>query len=279
MKTAPPVVLSIAGLDPSSGAGITADLATFAAFGLYGVSVPTVLTVQSTTGVHGASAVDAEYVAEALLCLADDLPLAGIKLGALGSREVAGAAADFLARMRRETSSARARVPVVFDPVLVSTSGRALFPADAVDVLHGRVLPCVDWLTPNWQELALLSGRPVTTTHEAESAAMTLGHRHRHLTIVVTGGDQAAATDLLRMPDGGITCLPGDHIPSSSTHGTGCAFSSALLATLVGGASAVDAVLQAKGFVAEGIRRAPKLGRGHGPLHLLWPLQPGRPSA
>src|SRR5271168_4062478 len=147
-------VLTIAGYDPSSGAGVTADLMVFAAHGLFGTSCITSLTVQSTMGVRSATPVTAETVRATLDCLESDLPAMGIKIGMLGTAGNAAAVADFLQRLRDEGR----RVPVVLDPVLRSSSGRELLDADGVEVMRERLLPLVDWVTPNLEEAAMLTG-------------------------------------------------------------------------------------------------------------------------
>jgi hydroxymethylpyrimidine/phosphomethylpyrimidine kinase len=130
----------------------------------------------------------------------------------------------------------------------------------------------VDWVTPNWSELAVLTGQRVSTALEAETAADLLGTRYPHLYVVVTGGDQEIPTDILRLPSGEFHRFQGERIQTTSTHGTGCAFSSALLAEIIFGNSPILAVQNAKLYVAEAIRSAPCLGHGRGPLNLLWPL-------
>ncbi len=265
---APPVLLTVAGYDPSSGAGITADLATFAVHGCFGVSAITALTVQSTRGVAEIQPVDPGLLARMLSHLTQDITPAGIKIGMLGNAAIVGVVADFLA-----STLVPPGAPRVLDPVLRSSSGAALLSPDALDAVQNRLLSTVDWVTPNWAELAALTGRPtISSLEQAQDAADNLGQRHPHLHIVATGGDQTQPIDLLRLPSGQFHPFAGEHIASSSTHGTGCAFSSALLARLVLDDPPVAAVTAAKSFVAEAIRRAPGVGHGKGPLNLLWPL-------
>lgn len=257
----PVVVWTIAGFDPSSGAGITADLMTFAAHGLFGCSAITALTVQSTLGVAATEVVRPELLQHTLEHLFADLPPTGVKIGMLGSPENARVISRFLA----ENNS----IPVVLDPVLRSSSGHALFPVSGIDELRNTLLPHVSFTTPNWSELALLSGQCVTSLDEATAAARALQQRCDLLNVVVTGGDQQTPTDLLVTATGECFLFPGEHIATTSTHGTGCAFSSSLLAHLVQGESAPEAVRGAKAFVADALRRAPGLGKGRGPLGLL----------
>jgi hydroxymethylpyrimidine/phosphomethylpyrimidine kinase len=271
-------LLTIAGHDPSSGAGITADLQTFAAHRLFGTSAITALTVQSTLGVAEVQTVDPAFLRRTLDHLAADLPPAGIKIGMLGSSEIAATVAGFLARLHPEEGSPRAgnqppsTPPVVLDPVLRATSGAHLLPPDAIETLHQQLLPHVTWITPNWPELSSLTAQPVETLAQAEAATHSLGSRHPHLHIVATAGDDSQPTDLLRLPSGNIHRFTGEHIDSTSTHGTGCAFSSALLCLLVLRDTPVEAVRGAKHFVTEAIRHAPNLGQGKGPLNLFWHL-------
>ncbi len=266
----PPTVWTIAGFDPSSGAGITADLQTFAAHGLFGCSAITALTVQNTVGVFGWEAVRPELLRDTLARLREDLPPAGVKLGMLGTPELAAEVARVLAQ---GATAAGERRPVVFDPVLRSSSGRALFPEEAMEALHTALLPQVGWITPNWAELAVLTGQPVEDAPACEAAMRALASRHPQLHVVATGGDQDEPEDRLLLPGGELLRLPGQQVETTSTHGTGCAFSSALLAALVRGAAPVEAVRSAKAFVEGALRHAPGLGQGRGPMGLLWPLQ------
>jgi hydroxymethylpyrimidine/phosphomethylpyrimidine kinase len=262
----PRVALTVAGFDPSSGAGITADLAVFAAHGLFGTAAITALTVQSTQGVADVQPVDPAFLRHTLNHLVADLPPAGLKIGVLGSEDLIRAVAQFL---RTQPTT----IPTVLDPVLRSSSGHDLLPPSALDRLHAELLPLVSWITPNGSELAALTNLPVTTADQAREAADALATRHPALHIVATGGDQPEPVDLLRLPTGAFHLFRGELVPTTSTHGTGCAFSAALLANLVLGAPAALAVAQSQAFVTEALRLAPGLGHGRGPLNLLWPLR------
>ncbi len=272
------VLLTIAGFDPSSGAGITADLAAFAAHGAFGTSVITALTVQSTLGVAAVESVASALVARSLRHLVADLPPAGIKIGMLGSAQNVQAVGAFLRELRSmpvDNPSGRP-LPVVLDPVLRSSSGAGLLSPDAIEILHAELLPVVDWITPNWAELAVLAETDaVSSEQDAAKASANIAARHPHLTIVATGGDQQQPVDLLWLPTGEQQRFAGERILSNATHGTGCAFSSALLARLAQGKHPAEAVALAKSYVAEAIRRAPQLGHGKGPMRLLWPLGRG----
>ena len=256
-------LLTIAGFDPSSGAGVTADLQVFTAHGFFGISAITALTVQSTVGVQTTKAVDAEWLTDTLRCLADDLPADGIKIGMLATAENVEAVAAFLSGLGR-------RVPVVLDPVMVSSSGRALLNEEGVQMLRERLLPQVDWVTPNRAELARLTGRHVSSRAEMEAAGRELARDFAGLNVVVTGGDLDSADDCVVGADGVTEWLAGARIPSYATHGTGCAFSSALLCRVYDTSHVqnVERVFGAKRFVAEAIRTAVPMGRGKGPMNL-----------
>jgi hydroxymethylpyrimidine/phosphomethylpyrimidine kinase len=260
MKT----VLTIAGFDPSSGAGVTADLMVFAAHGLFGCSCITALTVQSTIGVASTHPVEASVVRDTLEQLQEDLPAAGIKIGMLATAENVLAVVEFLER--------HPQIPVVLDPVLRSSSGRELLSPEGFVVMRDRLLPLVGWVTPNLEELAVLTGANVTTRTQMRAAGCALRNGHPSLTVLVTGGHLETPDDLLLTPGGDEHWLPGEHVATTSTHGTGCAFSSALLSRLVRGDEGVAAAAGAKVYVTEALRRARPLGRGHGPMNLQWPL-------
>jgi hydroxymethylpyrimidine/phosphomethylpyrimidine kinase len=262
-------VLTIAGFDPSSGAGVTADLMVFAAHGLFGTSCITGLTVQSTMGVRSSTPVAAEIVHATLDCLQSDLPLAGIKIGMLATAENVAMVADFLEMLRDE----KRRAPVVLDPVLRSSSGKDLLDDEGVAVLRERLLPVVDWVTPNLEELGVLTGLAVKGREDMLDAARVLQAMGEELNVVVTGGHLDPPDDLLLTVAGDSVWLPGKKVVSVSTHGTGCAYSSALLSRLVLGDSAKDAAARAKLYVAEAIKTAEEIGHGKGPVNHLWPLQ------
>ncbi|HEY1994232.1 MAG TPA: bifunctional hydroxymethylpyrimidine kinase/phosphomethylpyrimidine kinase [Edaphobacter sp.] len=268
-------VLTIAGFDPSSGAGVTADLMVFAAHGLFGTSCITGLTVQSTVGVRSTTAVSAEVVKATLDCLVSDLPPAGIKIGMLTTAENVAAVAEFLAGFRDEET----RVPVVLDPVLRSSSGRELLDAEGVAAMRESLLPLVDWVTPNLEELGVLTGREVRRREDMPEAALALKEMGWELNVLATGGHLNPPDDLLvpaGLPapaEGEMVWLAGEQMVSRSTHGTGCAFSSALLSRVVLGDGARDAAAAAKRYVAEAIRTAETMGKGIGPMNLLWPLR------
>lgn len=263
--------MTIAGFDPSSGAGITADLAVIAAHGFFGTSAITALTVQSTLGVQTMHVVEAPILAATLECLTDDLPPGGVKIGMLGSRENVQAVVKFLHRWRTLGS----RGPVVLDPVIRSTSGRELLSRAGLDALREELIPLVDWVTPNVAELSGLTGLEIRHSEDMEVAIELLLRGHAGLTAVATGGHLDSAEDLVALPDGRRKWLCAEKIVSRATHGTGCAYSTALACYLVAGSEPFQAAKQAKDFVGEAIRRAPVIGNGNGPMELLWPLRQG----
>lgn len=267
-KTAQAVLLTVAGFDPSSGAGITADLAVFSAFGGFGVSCITGLTIQSTTGVTGVEPVPAATVRATLASLAADLPLGGIKIGMMATGENV--------RVLHEFCSENSGLPIVLDPVMRSSSGHALLDAAGVKALREVLLGKVTWVTPNLDELGMLTETTVRTKDDVPEAAAKLQKQaaalgNPGLKVVVTGGHLESADDFLL----GEGWIPGQRVETTSTHGTGCAFSSALLAGLVmhPERTATEQVLAAKFYVRRALEAALPIGRGAGPMNLLWPLQ------
>jgi hydroxymethylpyrimidine/phosphomethylpyrimidine kinase len=261
-----PAVLTIAGFDPSSGAGVTADLKVFAAHRLYGLAAITALTVQSTQGVRGFQAVDPQFLADTLACLAEDIEISGVKIGMLGTAETASVTARFLA------GSGIPRERIVLDPIIRSSSGRKLLDTAGLDRLQHELLPLVGWVTPNLDELAELVGSSVSGRGSVPVAARELASGYPGLNIVVTGGHLDPPDDFLFTADGGEEWFPGEKIETMATHGTGCTFSSALLTQLVGGKTPREAVDEAKQYVRSAMKAAYPLGKGRGPLNHLYRL-------
>ncbi len=253
-------LLTIAGYDPSSGAGVTADLAVFAAHHFFGVSAITALTVQSTLGVRAVQRVEPALLAETLTCLHEDLPPAGIKIGMLADAAHVHAVCDYL--------ESHAPIPVVLDPVMISSSGRELLDPAGIDALRTRLLPLVSWVTPNRAELAVLTGCPAGDT---QAAARELARRFPGLNVIATGGDHEPPDDFVLTAEGESSWLGGTRVPGNATHGTGCAFSSALLCQLIAGNPLAPQA--AKDYVRQAIATAIPRGRGKGPMNLLWPLE------
>jgi hydroxymethylpyrimidine/phosphomethylpyrimidine kinase len=263
---APPVVVTIAGFDPSSGAGVTADIKTIAAHHCYGAACITALTVQSTAGVRRVRPVEADLVTQTLNELAADLPIAAVRIGMLGSGEVAAAIADFL--------TGNALPNVVLDPILKSTSGTALINDAGGDVLRDRLLSLANLVTPNIDEAAALTGDPVGTVAEMRAAATRL-HAMGARNVVITGGHLDQPIDVLSLssPDSvEQEDLRLDRVRSKSTHGTGCAFATAVTCNLAQGRGLREAVLLAKAYVTQAIAKAYPLGQGTGPVNHLYRL-------
>jgi hydroxymethylpyrimidine/phosphomethylpyrimidine kinase len=271
-----PVALTIAGFDPSSGAGITADLKTFSAHGIYGVACITALTVQSTLGVRAVEPLPAILVRQTLECLAEDVSFSGVKIGMLGSSGVAREVSSFLDAQTKSIPRGR----IVLDPVLRSTSGAALIEGDGVRVIREELLHRVAWITPNVHELALLAGGDAiaggTLVREQIPAAAArlkeissqLGNDD--LNVVVTGGHLTRPDDFLLTASGEQLWFPGVQIATNATHGTGCAFSTALLCGLISGQPPRQAVAAAKLYVTDALRSAYPIGKGKGPINHLF---------
>jgi hydroxymethylpyrimidine/phosphomethylpyrimidine kinase len=269
-----PVALTIAGFDPGSGAGITADLKTFSAHGIYGVACISAMTVQSTLGVRAVEPLPAMLVRQTLECLAEDVALSGVKIGMLGSSAVVREVSSFLAARAATVPQER----VVLDPVLRSSSGAALIDRDGVDVLLEELLRRIGWITPNVDELALLAGgsssREQVPVAAARLQAMAARLGNDALNVVVTGGHLDRPDDFLLTASGEGSWLVGEKIVTNATHGTGCAFSSALLCGLIAGRSDAAAVAAAKAYVTAALRSAYPVGKGKGPINHLFPFDP-----
>lgn len=252
-----PVVLSIAGHDPSSGAGITADIKTIAAHGCYGVTCVTALTVQSTRGVSRVDACEGRTITETLEQLMDDLDIAAVKIGMLGSAEGAKSVAAFLKRYSLSF--------VVLDPIIRSSSGAELISAEGVQVMKDRIIARSCVITPNVDEAAMLTGLNVASMEEMQAAALRL-HEMGARNVIITGGHMDPPNDLISGKDGQTTVLSGNKIPGRSTHGTGCAYSTALACNLAKGHNLVSAAKAAKSYVENSLRKALPIGKGIGPV-------------
>ena len=270
MPVTPPVVLTIAGFDPSSGAGITADIKTIAAHECYGVSCITALTVQSTQAVRRVVGVDPNLISEILQELVSDLAVKAVHIGMLGSQQVVKVVADFLGQ---------ARLPhVVLDPILKSSSGADLLDAAGTRLLIERLLPLAELVTPNLNEASVLTGMAVTNLDQMREAAACL-HSLGAANVVVTGGHLQKATDLLSFTTARgkeTEVFKADLQRSNSTHGTGCAFATALACHLAHGRGLPEAVLLSKVYVSAAIANAYPLGHGVGPLHHLYRMSQQR---
>jgi hydroxymethylpyrimidine/phosphomethylpyrimidine kinase len=258
MAEKPPVVLTIAGFDPSSGAGVTADIKTIAAHGCYGVACITAITVQSTAGVRRVEALDPGLVTETLDELASDIPIAAVHIGMLGTAKVVRAVAEFLGQR-----SGRNKLPnVVLDPILKSSSGAELLDAAGTRVLIEKLIPLADVITPNVDEAAVLTGLKVTDLDEMRAAAAKL-HQMGSAAVVITGGHLEKATDLLSFTTkGGVEeeVFKAERQRSNSTHGTGCAFATAMSCHLALDRGLAEAALLAKTYVTAAIAAGHPVG-------------------
>lgn len=274
MAVSPPVVLTIAGFDPSSGAGATADIKTIAAHGCYGVSCITALTVQSTAGVRRVEPVEAGLITQTLEELEADVDIAAVRIGMLGEGKVLRAVTEFLAKSKLPN--------VVLDPILKSSSGADLLVPAAARLLAEKLIPLSTVLTPNVDEAAVLAGLPVTNLDQMRAAALKL-HERGAAAVVVTGGHLDKAIDLLSFTSKtGVEqeIFKSVRLRSNSTHGTGCAFATSIACHLALGRGLPEAVLLAKAYVAAAISKAHPLGKGTGPVHHLYRMnQQRRPSA
>ncbi|OJU24771.1 MAG: bifunctional hydroxymethylpyrimidine kinase/phosphomethylpyrimidine kinase [Nitrobacter sp. 62-13] len=257
-----PIALTIAGSDSSGGAGLQADLKTFAAFGVYGASVVTALTAQNTRGVSGIHHVPADFVTAQLDAVFGDLDVGAVKIGMVADAAVTDAIADGLLHW--------SPAHVVLDPVMVATSGARLLERDAVEALRSGLVPRAQLITPNLPEAAGLLDEAVA---ESESDIVRQGRRLLTLgcaAVLIKGGHGrgAESIDYLVTHDG-VLALAAPRIATKNTHGTGCSLSSAIAAGLARGDDMETAVRGAKAYITEAIAAADRLGvgHGHGPIH------------
>ena len=252
------IVLTIAGSDSGGGAGIQADLKTFARFGVYGTSVITAVTAQNTRAVSAVEALSPGIVAAQIAAVVDDFRVAALKTGMLANAAIIGAVSRVL-RVSRVG-------PLVVDPVMVAKSDDRLLDADALDALTRDLLPLAAVVTPNLPEAEVLAGIPVRTLDDQREAArriVALGAR----AVVVKGGHAQSSEIVDVLFDGqAFTEFRGERVPGTSTHGTGCTFSAAIAAQLALGRGIQEAIPLAQAYVAKAIRNAPGLGGGHGPM-------------
>lgn len=253
-----PRVLTIAGSDSGGGAGIEADLKTFAALGVYGMAAITAVTAQNTVAVTGIHEIPASFVAEQIFEVASDIGVDAAKTGMLSSSGIIEAVAGEVVRFKIEK--------LVVDPVMIAKSGDALLQASAREAMRSRLLPLAWIVTPNVPEAEVLAGMKIACPGCIEEAAKRihgLGCRY----VLIKGGhmDQAQAVDYLY--DGQrIETFTAPRINTKNTHGTGCTFSAAIAAFLAKGADTAGAVQQAKEYLTGAIRNSLNLGKGHGPL-------------
>jgi hydroxymethylpyrimidine/phosphomethylpyrimidine kinase len=256
------IAVTVAGSDSSGGAGIQADLKTFAALGVYGASVITALTAQNTQGVRAIHDVPADFVAAQIDAVFDDLDVAAVKIGMLSQATIIETVAKELGRHRARN--------IVLDPVMVATSGDRLLAADSIEALRQVLIPRALIVTPNLPEAAALTGAGVARNEqEMEIQArelLTLGARN----VLIKGGHGSGeeSVDLL-VGDGDVLRLSAKRVDTKNTHGTGCTLSSAIAAGLAKGLDLKAAARAAKAYVTAAIAAADTLhvGHGHGPVH------------
>jgi hydroxymethylpyrimidine/phosphomethylpyrimidine kinase len=261
--TTPPILLTIAGFDPSCGAGTAADLKTFAAHGCYGVAAITALTVQNTQGVDDVQNTPSAMLRAQLESLAKDSEIAAIKIGMLGNRGNAAVVAEFL--------DSNKFVHVVHDPVMRSSSGTELLDSGGVKFLIAELLKRSSVITPNVPEAEILTGIKIKDVADMEAAArkiVEMGAR----AVIVKGGHMDRAVDVLF--DGTeIVQLAGDRVKEESLHGTGCTFAAAIAAQLASGRALREAAMLAKAYVTKAIEKSYATGKGPAPLDHFYRLR------
>lgn len=254
-----PVVLSIAGSDSSGGAGIQADLKTFAALGVYGTTAITAITAQNTIGVHSQLALTPQMVYDQIVAVIEDLHPSFIKIGMLSNADIVIAVAEALSKYP---------TPIILDPVIVSSTGHRLLSEEAQDVVKQRLLPLSLLVTPNIPEIIALTNHPIVTFEDKLQAAKHL-FDYGVKAILLKGGHEEndSKNDILfSSSQSGIhhTIFTADTIPTRNTHGTGCTLSAAITAYMARGCSMVEAIAEAKRFITDAIRSGADIEIGHG---------------
>lgn len=254
-----PIALTIAGSDPSGGAGIQADLKTFHQFGVYGEAVITLLTIQNTQRVDAVECLLPGFVLQQIEAVISDIPPAAAKTGALGTKDIVEAVAD---------AAGSFKFPLVVDPVMISKHGAPLIAEEARRAVLEVLLKRAFLVTPNLHEAEALTGDRVRNVTDMLEAARKL-RRHGARNVVVKGGhlEGGKSTDVLLAEDGSVHLYPGERIDTPHTHGTGCTYSAAITAGLASGLQLPAAVERAKRFITEAIRSNPGLGHGSGPVN------------
>ena len=250
--------LTIAGSDSGGGAGIQADLKTFAALGVYGSSAITALTAQNTLGVQGVYPVDPEFVGQQIDSVMSDIGAHAAKTGMLFSAEIIQVVAERVRRWGIER--------LVVDPVMVAKSGDRLLREDAIDALWRELLPLAHIITPNLGEASVLAGFEVRDKPTMEQAARVI-HALGARIVVVKGGHLADCADDLVYDGASMRWLPAEHIDTPHTHGTGCTFSAAIAALLAQGHEPLEAIARAKDYLTAALRAAQPIGAGHSPVN------------
>lgn len=259
LKTA----LTIAGSDSSGGAGIQADLKTFSAHGVFGMSVITAVTAQNTQGVFGIQDINSDMVEKQIYAIFDDLPVDSVKIGMVSKIET-------IESITNELSIHKAK-NIVLDPVMISKSGYPLLKKESIDTLIKYLLPMATIITPNLPESEIILGIEIKTIKDMEHAAVAIYNMGSKNVLIKGGHLEGNATDILY--DGiEFTHFIQERIPTKNTHGTGCTLSSAIASNLALGDSIVDAVKKAKSYITCAIEHSLNLGKGVGPTHHFYDL-------
>lgn len=253
------VALSIAGTDPTGGAGIMADLKSFQARSVYGMAVVTSVVAQNTQGVQLIRHLDQEILEEQLKSVFQDIVPDAIKTGMLAQVETIELVASYLAEQK---------CPYVLDPVMVATSGDRLIEEDAIQALKTKLLPLATIITPNLPEAEVLVGRTLKSENDTMNAGRWIRKELEVKNVVIKGGHLAkVASDYLFLEDGEVRIISAARIATNHTHGTGCTYAAVITAELAKGRTVAQAVETAKRFITEAIQTAPELGHGNGPVN------------
>ena len=253
------VALSIAGTDPTGGAGIMADLKSFQARSVYGMAVVTSVVAQNTKGVQLIRHLDQEILEEQLKSVFQDIVPDAIKTGMLAQVETIELVASYLAEQK---------CPYVLDPVMVATSGDRFIEEDAIQALKTKLLPLATIITPNLPEAEVLVGRTLKSENDIMNAGRWIRKELGVKNVVIKGGHLAkVASDYLFLEDGEVRIISAERIATNHTHGTGCTYAAVITAELAKGRTVAQAVETAKRFITEAIQTAPELGHGNGPVN------------
>ena len=259
-------VLTIAGSDSGAGAGIQADLKTFAALGVYGTTAITAVTAQNTTGVTGVTSLSADFVTAQIEAVAGDIAVHATKTGMLANAAIVEATAAAVTALELPL--------LVVDPVMVAKGGGRLLDDEGIRMLASELLPRALVVTPNVPEAEILSGRQVSSLEQARAAAVEI-HQRGGAAVVVKGGHLDGDTLVDLLFDGSVfTEIQTTRIHTSNTHGTGCTLSAAMAAYLAHGQTLLDAFVNAQAYVHGAIEHGLRLGHGHGPLDHFWQRVP-----
>jgi len=258
-------VLIIAGSDPSGGAGVQADIKTVTALGGYASSAITSITIQNTMGVTGVHPIAPDIIRAQIMAILDDIGADAIKIGMIGEKDAGAAIADTLV-------DRAATIPIILDPVLISTSGDALAADDMPALLLERLLPLAAIVTPNSDEAVRLTGLSISTADDLVAAGTALIRRGATAALVKGGHLQGEMVEDALVTLDGARIFRNPRLQTTSTHGTGCTLASAVATGIAQGLPLAAAVKRAIDYVHEAIRTAPGFGRGHGPLNHAWPI-------